>query len=102
MYGEKKLIVKSYTQRTGVREESDRMNLSTELGKSLGDDMEDAKFLEQCGISFDPEWLVDLKDLDSLMDEKPVMEQEPPSEEAANYVRDLVRIANILARVQFP
>jgi hypothetical protein len=64
--------------------------------------MEDAKFLEQCGISFDPEWLVDLKDLDSLMDEKPVMEQEPPSEEAANYVRDLVRIANILARVQFP
>ena len=64
--------------------------------------MNDATFLEQCGISLDPQWLVDLKDLDSLMDEKPLMEQELPSEEVGNYVRDLVRIANILARVQFP
>ncbi len=64
--------------------------------------MDDAKFLEQCGISLDPQWLVDLRDLDSLMEEKSVMEHEPPSEEAGNYVRDLVRIANMLGRVQFP
>jgi hypothetical protein len=64
--------------------------------------MEDAKFLEECGISFDPQWLVDLEDLDLLMDQKSIMEQEPPSEEAGNYVRDLVRIANMLGRLQFP
>ncbi len=63
--------------------------------------MEDAKFLEQCGISFDPEWLVDLGNIDFPIDEKSLMRQESQSEEVGNYVRDLVRIANILGRVQF-
>jgi hypothetical protein len=78
------------------------MNLARPSWAKLGDEMDDAKFLEECGISLDPQWLVDLKDLNSLMDEKSLMEQKLPSEEAGNYVRDLVRIANMLRRVQFP
>jgi hypothetical protein len=64
--------------------------------------MEDAIFLEQCGISLDPLWLAELRDVDLLMDQKSLLERESPSEEVGNYVRDLVRIANMLGRVQFP
>jgi hypothetical protein len=64
--------------------------------------MEDAVFLEQCGISLDPLWMAELRDVDLLMDQKSLMEHESPSEEVGNYVRDLVRIANMLGRVQFP
>jgi hypothetical protein len=57
--------------------------------------MEDAKFLEQCGISVDPQLLVELGDQELRMDQRAMMEQQSPSEEVRNYARSLIRIANM-------
>jgi hypothetical protein len=48
--------------------------------------MDDATFLQQCGIEIDPRWLVEF------------MHQEA-TEEICNYVKGLIRIADMLAHV---
>ena len=58
--------------------------------------MEDAKFLEECGISVDPQLLVELGVHDPGMDQMALMEQESQSEVVRNYARSLIRIANML------
>jgi hypothetical protein len=49
--------------------------------------MDDAKFLQQCGIEIDPRWLVEF------------MHQEAPLE-ICTYLKGLIRIADILSNVQ--
>ena len=51
--------------------------------------MNDATFLQQCGIEIDPRWLVEF------------MHQEAPAE-ICNYMKGLIRIADMLANVQIP
>jgi hypothetical protein len=51
--------------------------------------MDDATFLRQCGIEIDSRWLVEF------------MHQDAPAE-ISNYVQGLIRIADMLARVQSP
>jgi hypothetical protein len=50
--------------------------------------MEDAKFLQQCGIEIDLRWLLGF------------MEQEAP--EVCNQISDLLRIKDMLGSVQVP
>ena len=49
--------------------------------------MEDAKFLQECGIEVDPRWL-----LESMGEETPP--------EVSKHVKDLLRIADMLGRLQ--
>ena len=58
--------------------------------------MDDAQFLEQCGISVDPQLLVELGNHDRGIDQMAMMEQESQSEVVRNYARSLIRIANLL------
>ena len=58
--------------------------------------MDDANFLEQCGISFDSQLLVELGDQELRMDQRAMTVQESPSEEVRNYARSLIRIATML------
>jgi hypothetical protein len=51
--------------------------------------MDDATFLQQCGIEIDSRWLVQW------------MPQEAPAE-ICNYVKSLIRIADMLGQVQIP
>jgi hypothetical protein len=58
--------------------------------------MNDTKFLEECGIAIDPQWLAELDDQNAQMDLMALMEHESTSEEARNYVTSLARITNML------
>jgi hypothetical protein len=49
--------------------------------------MDDVTFLQQCGIEVDPRWLVEF------------MHEETPLE-ISNYVKGLIRIADMLSQVQ--
>ena len=51
--------------------------------------MYDATFLQQCGIEVDPRWLMEF------------LNEETPAE-ICNYLQGLIRIEDMLARVQFP
>jgi hypothetical protein len=51
--------------------------------------MNDVTFLQQCGIEIDSRWLVES------------MHQETPGE-VANYVKSLIRIADMLGHSQIP
>ncbi len=57
------------------------------LGQSEGPDMEDAKFLQECGIEIDPLWLVEV-----------IGKEAGP--EASNYLNGLIRIANLTGTLQ--
>ncbi len=48
--------------------------------------MEDAKFLQQCGIEIDLRWLLEFMDKDD-------------ASEVCNYVKDLLRIGDMLGSV---
>jgi hypothetical protein len=49
--------------------------------------MEDAKFLQQCGIEIDLRWLLEFMDKDE-------------ASEVCNHVKDLLRIGDMLGSVQ--
>jgi hypothetical protein len=51
--------------------------------------MEDAKFLQQCGIEIDLRWLLEFMDKDE-------------ASEVCNHVKDLLRIGDMLGSVQVP
>jgi hypothetical protein len=57
--------------------------------------MNDAKFLEECGIAIDPQWLASLNDENAQMN-LTLVEHESTSEESRNYVTSLARIAKML------
>lgn len=50
--------------------------------------MDDAKFLQECGIEVDPRFLLEFMD-------------EETSAEVSKHVKDLQRIADMLSNVQF-
>jgi len=58
-------------------------------GPKLGGDMEDAKFLQDCGIEVDPQFLLES------------MEEEETPPEVSRHVKDLLRIADMLGSPQF-
>jgi hypothetical protein len=58
--------------------------------------MNDAKFLEACGIEIDLQWLAQLNDQKPQTNLTTLMEHESTSKEVRNYVRSLAEIANML------
>jgi hypothetical protein len=67
----------------------DQMNVGDSLsqaGQELGDEMDDATFLKQCGIEVDMRWLAE------------ITSQNVPTE-ASNYATSLFRIADMLSGV---
>jgi hypothetical protein len=67
----------------------DQMNVGDSLsqaGQELGDEMDDARFLKQCGIEVDMRWLAE------------ITSQNVPTE-VSNYATSLFRIADMLSGV---
>jgi hypothetical protein len=57
---------------------------STQAGLLLGRIMDDATFLQECGIEVDSRWLIEI-----------ICDEAPP--EVSTYVKDLIRIADMLS-----